>query len=120
MKRARILVVDDDPDTIDRLTQLLSDDYDVDSTSDWSEVSTLFFRRGCDLVLMDVNLPVLQGDKLVEILRSTGAKQARIVYHSSSDEDTLARLVRETGADGYLPKSLRAAELLRRIEAHLD
>ncbi|MEZ6185384.1 MAG: response regulator [Planctomycetota bacterium] len=54
---ARILIVDDDPQAIDRLQQLLGDEHELASTGDWTQVSRLFFQRPCDLVLMDVNLP---------------------------------------------------------------
>jgi DNA-binding response OmpR family regulator len=118
----RILIVDDDPDLVDRIGQLLEDDYEVLATTDWGEVNKVVFRDGCDLVLMDVNLPVLKGDRLVQILRSAGAalsKRPRIHYFSSSDEDTMKRLVVETGADGYLSKSLRGAELMAEIRKRI-
>lgn len=108
--------MDDDPDLVDRITQLLCDDYEVLSTMDWGELNSLFFRGpGVDLILMDVNLPVLQGDKLASIL-SKSDKPTRILLHSSLDEDRLRRLVNETGVHGYLSKSLRAAEFLSRVE----
>lgn len=116
----RILVVDDDPDLVDRLVQLLEDDYEVFATTDWGEINKLFFREGVDLVLMDVNLPILAGDRLVSVLRAARREpRTPIVYFSSSDEDTMKRLVQETGADGYLQKSLRGAEVMKAIEGFL-
>ncbi|MCO5165550.1 MAG: response regulator [Planctomycetes bacterium] len=117
----RVLIVDDDPDLVDRVAQLLEDDYEVFSTTDWGEINKLFFRDGVDLVLMDVQLPVLGGDRLVGVLRAarTQGKRTPIVYFSSSDEEKMQRLVEETGADGYLSKSLRGAEIVREIERYL-
>jgi DNA-binding response OmpR family regulator len=116
----RILVVDDDPDLVDRLVQLLEDDYEVVATTDWGEINKLFFREGVDLVLMDVNLPILAGDRLVSVLRAARREpRTPIVYFSSADEDTMKRLVQETGADGYLQKSLRGAEVMKAIEGFL-
>ncbi len=119
--RRRIVLVDDDVEVIDRLRQLLEDDYELIVTTDWGTLNRIFFRDGCDLVLMDVNLPTLQGDRLVRVLQSAAAGRARpaILYHSAVDEETLARLVRETGAEGYVSKSLRPADLLKAIEAQL-
>lgn len=112
----RIVLVDDDEDVVERIGQLLEDDYEVMATTDWGELNKLFFRDGCDLVLMDVNLPILRGDRLVAILRGAkGEKRVPIVYFSSADEDEMKRLVAETGADGYLKKSLRGAELAAAI-----
>ena len=118
----RILIVDDDEDVVSRLTQLLEDDYEVLAASDWAELNSIFFRQGCDLVLMDVNLPVLRGDKLVDVLRRTSANSAhrpRIVYFSSEDEQTMRRLVEETEADGFISKSLRSVQILAAIRTQL-
>lgn len=115
-------IVDDDPMLVDRLVQVLEDDYEVFATDDWSELSRLYFRERCDLLLVDVNLPGLGGEKIVQILRNQRVLQGRpapILFLSSADEDQLARHVRETGADGALSKSLKSAELLREIRRHL-
>jgi DNA-binding response OmpR family regulator len=118
----RIIIVDDDPDLVDRIAQLLEDEYEVLATTDWGELSRLFFREGCALVLMDVNLPVLGGDRLVQILRGkvrTDDVHVPIVFFSSADEDRVARLVKETGADGAISKSLRGAEIKAAIVRYL-
>lgn len=116
----RVLVVDDDPDVVDRLVQLLGDEHEVLATTDWGEINHAYFREGVDLVLMDVKLPVLGGDRLVSVLRAArGERRTAIVFFSSSDEDTMRRLAEETGADGYLSKSLRSAELLDEISRYL-
>lgn len=118
---ARVLVVDDDPDAVERIRQLLGEAATIESTTDWGRVSRTVFRDGCDLVLMDVNLPVLKGDQLVAILTRLGTEQGRprIVFFSAQDEATLARLTRETGADGWLSKDMRAPELRRRLATYL-
>jgi response regulator RpfG family c-di-GMP phosphodiesterase len=122
-ERSKVLIVDDDPDLVDRITQLLEDDYEVASTGDWTKLSKMVFgQRPVDLILMDVNLPTLTGDKLVGIINSTSKDERRpcIVYFSSSDEETMARLARETRADGYISKSARSVELLAKIEGYLQ
>ena len=117
-ERTRVVIVDDDEDVVDRLTQILEDDYEVAATTDWGLLNHFVFTQGCGLILMDVNLPTLRGDQLVEILKRTGErlkKSPKVLYFSSADEDTMQRLVRETGADGYLRKSARAAEILHAV-----
>ena len=122
--KKRVVVVDDDPEVVDRMRQLLEEDYDFVATADWGMLNHIFVRDGCDLVLMDVNLPVLKGDRLVQIL-TAGRKDDAVVrpiilYFSAEDETTMARLARETGADGYLSKSLRASDLLTAIAKSLE
>ncbi len=116
--KPRVVVVDDDPEVVDRVVQVLEDDFDVKATTDWGELSRLVFRAGCELVLMDVNLPVLRGDTLVKILRKSqtvGSAPPRIVFFSAADPDHVERLVHETGADGWISKSLRGKELLAEV-----
>lgn len=118
----RIVVIDDDPALVDRLVQVLEDDYEVYCTDDWSELSRLYFREKCDLLLVDLNLPGLGGEKIVQILRGQRALKERpapILFLSSADPDVLARHVRETGAAGALSKSLKSAALLEAIQQHL-
>lgn len=119
-ERRRILLVDDDPEVVDRMKQLLDDDFEVKVTTDWGEVSKIVFREVCHLVLMDVNLPVLKGDRLVQILQTAlkakkDGPRPKIVYFSAEDESTLARLVRETGADGYIAKGLRSPQMVAEV-----
>lgn len=118
--RRKVLVVDDDPDLVFRVRQILEDTYEVYATSDWAELNKRVFRDHVDLILMDVNLPVLRGDQLVQVIRGVAAKgglRPKILYYSAEDETTMDRLVRTTGADGYVSKSLRAPQLLEAIAA---
>ncbi|RMG06678.1 MAG: response regulator [Planctomycetota bacterium] len=119
-----VLVVDDDPNVLSRLGQLLEDEFRVTTTADWGEVNRVVFRKGCDLVLMDVNLPVLRGDQLVEALKraengSAAFRAPRILHSSSADEECLRQLCVRTGADGYVSKSARGAELIAQLRRHL-
>jgi CheY-like chemotaxis protein len=120
-KRPKLLIVDDDPQVIDRLRQLLEDDVDVAATDDWVELNKEFFRGGLDLILMDVKLPTISGDRLVQILKRTvpGAGKPKIVFFSAEDEAKLAALVASTGADGFLSKSVRGPALLEAIQGLL-
>jgi len=117
--RQRILIVDDDPELVSRIRQLLEDEFEVLATGDWAELNRLVFRQGVDLVLMDVNLPVLKGTQLVKVIRGQGELKTKIYYYSAEDEATMARLALETGADGYFSKSLRGGALLEKIHGAL-
>ena len=114
-RRPRVLLVDDDPDLIWRVQQMLEEDFEFLATSDWAELNRIVFREGVDLVLMDVNLPTLKGTQLVQIIRKQGNKTTKIYYYSAEDESTMARLAAETGADGFFSKSVRGPELVGMI-----
>ena len=66
-----------------------------------------------DLILLDVNMPGLAGDKLAELLKANcTTRELPIVFYSSNDEDVLRETVKRFGARGYISKgsvtSLRA------------
>lgn len=116
--KPRVVIVDDDPEVVDLVSQVLEGDFEVKATTDWGELSRLVFRAGCELILMDVNLPVLRGDTLVKILRrsqTAGGAQTRILFFTAVDTDQVQRLVQETGADGWISKGLRGTDLLAEV-----
>ena len=71
-----------------------------------------------DLVLLDLGLPDLDGVEVCRRLRSTLPAAVIVVLTARTDEiDVVVAL--EAGADDYLTKSFRLAELLARLRAHL-
>lgn len=105
MKR-RILVVDDDPTLAMIAGEILElEGYEVriQTTPFGTTVALAEFRP--DLVLLDVNMPGLAGDKLLPLLRATrDGVGARIVFFSSNDEESLRAKVKTAGADGFIRK----------------
>ena len=58
-----------------------------------------------DLVLLDMNMPALSGEKLSTLLLSNGkTRDIPIVFYSSNDEDSLRKAVAEHGVRGYIAK----------------
>ena len=58
-----------------------------------------------DLVLLDMNMPGLSGEKLSKVLHSKArTRDIPIVFYSSNDEDSLRRAVAECGVKGYIAK----------------
>jgi DNA-binding response OmpR family regulator len=71
-----------------------------------------------DLVILDIGLPGLDGFELLDQLRSQGSRVPVIVLTArDSVTDTVAAL--EGGADDYMPKPFRFAELLARVRLRL-
>ena len=117
-RAANILVVDDDSDINEQVSNLLSEQgYRVEQCFDGQQGLVAAVSQNFDLVLLDVLLPGLDGISVLNQLRKTrqtpvmmitacGAEQERIVGYSQ-------------GADDYVPKPFNFKELLLRVEALL-
>jgi DNA-binding NtrC family response regulator len=68
---ARILVVDDDPDAVDLLKELLTGEgHEIDTASDGDSALESFRAAAFDLVISDVRMPGKHGFSLLEEVRS--------------------------------------------------
>jgi CheY-like chemotaxis protein len=67
-----------------------------------------------DVVLLDVNMPALNGDVVCRILKDNQlTRHCRILLYSAMEETSLIRLVHQCGADGHIVKTKDQNELLR-------
>ena len=64
------------------------------------------------VVVIDQNLPSLDGSKLAVLFRSAGLQDLRVILVSSSDELEMRDIVREAKADAFVPKQRMRAELV--------
>ena len=63
-------------------------------------------RHQPDMVIVDVNMPSITGDKVCQLVRAASyGKGVVILLHSSLPEAELSELARRCGADGSIPKS---------------
>jgi CheY-like chemotaxis protein len=72
-----------------------------------------------DLVLLDAQMPGLSGDKLVQIVLRHGFHRCPIVFYSELTAEHLERLVRSSGASGFIEKRSDGESLARLITMHL-
>jgi CheY-like chemotaxis protein len=69
------------------------------------------------VVVIDQNLPALNGAKLAALFRSNpGLKDIRVVLISSNDEATMAQLMREARADAFVSKNRMHTDLVATIK----
>ncbi len=115
-----ILIVDDDNELRDALVEQLSlhDEFEVISSETGAKGIQLAKGDKVDLVIMDVELPDIDGREAVRMLRKNGFKPPIIMLTGhNTDSDTILGL--ESGANDYVPKPFRFAVLLARIRAQL-
>ena len=73
-----------------------------------------------DLALIDVSMPALRGDQLVELVRRRVPNACPIVLFSERPEEELAQLVAACGAAGYVRKSDDWTHMTQSILAFLE
>ncbi len=101
-----ILVVDDDEMLLDVTKELLANEqYEIMTHRGSVGVMNLVRRFQPDLVLLDINMPILSGEMLSMMLRAgKNGDKTRIVFYSSNDEDSLRESVSAYGVHGYICK----------------
>ena len=117
---ATLLVIDDSEDVRNLASQVLSDEHEVLSIDSWVHATEYIFKHDIDLILLDINMPGLSGDKLAEVLKkSVKSKAVNIVLFSAMDESELRRKAKEVDALGYIPKTFDGNLLKSRVRRYL-
>jgi two-component system KDP operon response regulator KdpE len=115
---ARILIVDDDPDTTGLLRLWLErEGYDVCAAHAPSEALRQLFQQRPDLVLLDVALPEMDGWEVCRRVRQVSDVPIIVVTGRAETEDKVLALT--IGADDYVTKPFEFPELLARVKALL-
>jgi predicted GH43/DUF377 family glycosyl hydrolase len=110
-----ILVVDDEPLIQKLITRILTDEgYDVEVASDGADALIAIAGKRFDLILLDVNMPTLDGFKLMEIMKKKNIKTPVIVL-SGDDQEKLKRKGLHDAA-GFIPKPLSVKVLLSEVK----
>jgi DNA-binding response OmpR family regulator len=116
----KILLVDDDDDLRDALSEqlLLTEDFDVFEAGNGADAKTRAAEALYDLVILDVGLPDIDGRDLCRDLRTQGVKSPILMLTGhDSDVDTIMGL--DAGANDYVTKPFKFPVLLARIRAQL-
>lgn len=116
--RARILVVEDEPQLRSLLRLYLErEGYLVTDVGDGVSALAAYDASGADLVVLDLMLPGMQGETVLEELRERDAVPILITSAKRSDVERIAGL--RAGADDYLAKPFNPRELTARVAAIL-
>jgi DNA-binding response OmpR family regulator len=114
---ARVLVLDDSPMLLELTVQgLASAGHEALGAIDLASLELRLATGPFDLVLMDVNMPEMFGDDVVEYLRKQRGVTAKLVLYSDIAEAELTHRVRQSGADGYILKSAGIEGVIEGVE----
>ncbi len=118
MARARILIVEDESQLRGLLRLYLERaGYAVTDSGDGASALTAYRETGADLVILDLMLPGMQGEAVLEALRDEADVPILITSAKRSDAERIAGL--RLGADDYLAKPFNPHELTARVAAIL-
>jgi CheY-like chemotaxis protein len=117
--RSRILIADDEPITRMLVKFLLErEHYDVLEATNGDEAVEIALRERPDLVLIDLNMPVMDGYEAIHFLRTTMTMaMLPIIVLTAEEGQSIERRVLELGANDYIVKPFDAAILLARVNA---
>jgi DNA-binding response OmpR family regulator len=114
-----VLLAEDDASISEPLSRALRrEGYHVDVTADGPTTLERALGEGIDLIVLDIGLPVLDGLEVCRRVRAEGHAVPVLILTARADEvDTVVGL--DAGADDYVTKPFRLAELLARVRALL-
>ena len=114
--RQRILLVDDDPGIMVAVKQALTTyGYKMSTARDGLEALATFEREQPELILLDLVMPRCNGMEVCQRIREYSATPIIVLSVKGSEADIVSVL--DLGADDYLVKPFRLAELLARVRA---
>jgi DNA-binding NarL/FixJ family response regulator len=118
-KPIRIMTVDDHPALRDGIAAIIETEQDmllVGEAADGAEAVAVFARLRPDIVLMDLQMPVMCGLDAIAAIRSE-APNARIIVLTTYEGDVQAARALKAGASAYLLKTAVRKELLDTIRS---
>jgi DNA-binding response OmpR family regulator len=118
-KRLRVLVTDDEPITRMLVKLLLErEHFDVLEATNGNQAIEIAVREHPDLLLIDLNMPVMDGYQAIQNLRlDPRLATLPIIVLTAEEGDSIERRVLELGANDYMVKPFEPAVLLARVNA---
>ena len=116
----KILLVEDNLDISDNIKKVLlseNSNYEIIQSYDWEDASNQFWVSKFDMVLLDINLPKIDGITLCKRIRLKSEVPIIMMTALWDDDDKILWL--ESGADDYIVKPFKIRELQARINSIL-
>src|SRR4030042_1382387 len=120
MAGERILIVDDDAGNVEFLRDSLLNPrgYSTLCASDGAEALRLALAEDPDLILLDVQMPKMDGIEVLQALRNQGREIPTILITAHGSEHVATQAFR-LGARDYFPKPYKVADILEQVHKSL-
>ena len=116
----KILTIDSEEAAVERMVNILeSNNYQAQSATTWTEAVDAIAHGQPDLVLLNLEMPIVQGDVLIEFIREEGF-EVPIIVVSFPVEEAEAKALLEQGVYGMVEKPYEDKMLIEKIAHVLD
>ncbi|MCR5278557.1 MAG: response regulator [Lachnospiraceae bacterium] len=121
VKERSILIVDDDPTFAKMIREWLKDEYKVSVVTAGMQAITYLMKNDVDLILLDYEMPVVDGPQVLEMLRSEPATELiPVVFLTGVKTKEGVSRAAALKPDGYLLKSTPKKTLLTFLQDFFD
>lgn len=118
--RPRVLVVDDERQTVRAVKYLLRRKYEVIGATRGEEALEILKERPVDVVLCDQRMPGMTGDQLLARVAADYSHTVRVLITAYTDMDALVRSINHGKIFAYLQKPWQPEELERVVRSAVD
>lgn len=118
-----ILIIDDSELVLEMAKDALEEaGYQVQTATNGIEANRYIFSKDRpDLIIMDIMMPMLDGNKKAKILKENEmSRDIPILLLSSKSDEEMRRLTEEAGADGYILKPFSPTEITGKVRKCLS
>lgn len=116
MAKKKILIIEDEKTICQELTELLTNEgYEAEYLKQFDNAKNDILEKNADLLLLDINIPGINGEMLLREIRKTS--DVPIIMVTSRTGETDEVLSMSYGADDYITKPFNILEVKARIKA---
>jgi DNA-binding response OmpR family regulator len=118
--RKQILVVDDEKETLEYINDILEDRYNVFTALDGKQALDILDKERIDLVLLDIAMQEMDGNKALQIIRSMpGTENVPVCIVTAIAATKQEQTSRLLGANDYLIKPFHIDTLMKKVSSLL-
>lgn len=119
--KKRILIVDDDPTMLRMIKTLLSEKYSVFLANSGMNAITFLATNEVDLILLDYEMPVISGAKVLEMIRSeVKTESIPVMFLTGKNDKESVMNVLALKPEKYLLKTMAPGEWIKNIDEFFD
>jgi DNA-binding response OmpR family regulator len=118
-EKMHLTIVDDDQRVLDTYKDLFKDSYDLEIIDNPLNLKPFIKNNRTDLILMDLNMPQINGVDLFELIRNDLGKTPVIFISSNAKDEAIIRGM-DLGADDFISRPISNSVLKSRIQNKIE